>query len=90
MCLFVDPKDFASCNLAGAPTHAVLTRSSATETEIAGYQALLEGAHQRYGAKMFDGSLFSSYAIGLDRVPVEKRAYNQYLDQGYIAGVSEL
>eukprot|EP00794_Sanderia_malayensis_P018617 gene18617-20494_t len=91
-----DPKDFASCNLAAAPAHAVLTRSDATEEEISQYQALLKVAVRKYGKRsggpvnIFDGSIFSRSAVGLDVVPQSARAYDSYLDKGYVAAVAQL
>ncbi len=87
---FLDPKDFSSCNLAGAPTHAVLTRSDATEDEIAAYQQLLEAADHHYGHKIYNGAIFSKSAVGLDRVPASAREYDQYLDTGYVNAIAQL
>ncbi len=74
----------------------MLTRPDATEQEIAAYQNLLEAADKRYGKrskgsiKIFDGSIFSRSAIGLDRVPASARAYDQYLDKGYVNAIAQL
>ncbi|XP_065065275.1 serotransferrin-A-like [Rhopilema esculentum] len=93
-----DPKDFRQCHMAGSPAHGLLTRKDATEDEIASYQRMLHQLVTKFGheAKLrkqinvFDGRLFSRYAIGLDDVPFDKRSFEGYLGSGYINAISKL
>ena len=83
------------CHLAASPAHAVLTRASATEDEIAHYQTLLSAAAMRFGrfnrnTNIFDGKLFSKSAIGLDKVAKSKRSYQNYLGAGYVKAIASL
>ena len=84
--------------MAGSPAHGLLTRKEATEDEIGSYQAMLHKLVRDFGheAKLrkqinvFDGRLFSRYAIGLDDVPFASRSFEGYLGSGYINAISKL
>lgn len=84
-----------SCHLAGSPAHAVLTSKQANDYEITNYQALLKEIAYNYGKQagnmnVFDGHLFSKYAIGLDDVPESKRGFMDYLGTGYANAIAKL
>lgn len=84
------------CNLAASPAHGILTRSDASEYEIANYQALLKEVVSKFGRKgtrginVFDGYMLSRYAVGLDDVPSDKRSSIEYLGASYANAISKL
>ena len=63
-------------------------------SEIKKYQSLLEQTAKVFGpdseVNVFDGKLFSRWAIGLDKVPSEKMSYEKYLGKGYVGAISSL
>ena len=88
----VDPKDFASCNLARVSSHAVLAR---VDAPIASYQSLLKDIdtklQEKTGSSLkYDGKLFSKNTIGLEVVAQASQSYDKYLDQKYINDISAL
>ena len=84
----LDPKDYKTCHLARAPSHAMLARPDAP---IFQYQAIFDMARKKLGADLFRpaGTLFSKDATALQNVTAAKQSYDKYLDESYMNDVAQ-